>query len=44
MEFVKSMSQNLKFWDVFWTNQIDMRQNVVGRWQMGGGWQVPLGP
>ena len=23
--------------DVFWTNQVLMRQNVVGRWRVGGG-------
>ena len=24
--------------DVFWTNQVQMKQNVVGRWKVGGGW------
>ena len=24
-----SMSQNLNTWDVFWTNQVDVRQSVV---------------
>ena len=30
------------FEDVFLTNQVQMGQNVVGRWRVGGGWQVPL--
>ena len=34
----------LDIWDVFWTNQVQMGQNVVGRWKGGGGWQVLLGP
>ena len=25
-------------------NQVQIGQNVVGRWQVGGGCQVPLGP
>ena len=24
--------------DMFWTNQVQMKQNVVGRWKVGGGW------
>ena len=31
-------------WDLFWTKQVQMGQNVVGRWQVGRGWQVPKGP
>ena len=27
-----TMSWNLNTWDVFWTNQVQMRQSVVGRW------------
>ena len=29
---------------VFWMNQVQIRQNMVRRWQVGGGWQVLLGP
>ena len=29
---------------LFWTNQVQMEQNAVGRWRAGGGMQVPLGP
>ena len=32
------MSRNSNIWDVFWTKQVQMGQNVVG------GWQVTLGP
>ena len=28
------MSRNLNTWDVFWKNQIQMRQSVVGRWRV----------
>ena len=31
------MSRNLNIWDVFWTNKVQMRQSVVGRWRVGGG-------
>ena len=30
------MSRNLNAWDVFWTNLVMMRQNVVGMWREGG--------
>ena len=36
------MYPNSNIWDVFWTKQVQMGQNVVGRWQVRGGWQVPL--
>ena len=35
MGYVLSMSRNLNTCDVFWTNEVLMRQNVVGRWQVG---------
>ena len=38
------MSWNLNICGVFWTNQVQMRQNTVGRWLAGGGLQVPSGP
>ena len=41
---LNGMSQNLNIWGVFWTNQVQMKQSVVGRWQVGGGLQVPSGP
>ena len=28
------MSRNLSTLDVFWTNQIQMRQNVIRKWQI----------
>ena len=31
-------------WGVFRINQVQMRQSVVGRWQVGGKLQVILGP
>ena len=34
------MSRNLNIWGVFWTNQIQMGQNAVGRWRAEGGLQV----
>ena len=37
------MSRNLNTWNEFWTNQVLIRQNVVGRWRVGGGYQVLLG-
>ena len=36
------MSRNIC--DVIWTNQVWTSQKVVGRWQVGGVLQVPLGP
>ena len=36
------MSRNLNICDVFWTNQVQMRQSVVGRWLVGGGFQMLL--
>ena len=33
-----------KYLGFFYTNQIKMRQSVMGRWQMRGGLQVLLGP
>ena len=27
----------LNIWDVFWMNQVQMEQCVVGRWLVGGG-------
>ena len=33
----------LNTWDMFWMNQAQMRQNVVGRRQVEGGLQVLLG-
>ena len=38
------MSLNLNIWSVFWTNQAQMGHNAIGRWQAGGGLQVPSGP
>ena len=38
-----SMSQNLNICYVFWMNQVQMSQSVVGKWQVGGGLQVLLG-
>ena len=37
MGYVYSISWNLNTWDVFWMNEVLMRQSVVGRWQVGGG-------
>ena len=37
-----SIWQNLNIPDVFWTNQVQMRQWVVGRCRVGGGLQVQL--
>ena len=37
MGFVKSMSRNLNIWGVLWTNQVQMGQNAVRRWQAGEG-------
>ena len=31
----------LKYLGVFWLNQVQMGHNVVGRWRVGGGLQVP---
>ena len=36
-------SRNLNTWDMFWMNQVLMRQSVVGRRQVGGLLQVLLG-
>ena len=44
MGFVWSMFQNLNIWGVFWTNQIQMEQNTVDRWEVGGKLQVPSDP
>ena len=41
MGFVLRMSRNLNIWDVVWTKQVQMEQNEVGRWRVGGGLQVP---
>ena len=38
-----SMSRDLNTWDVFWTNQAQMRQSVEGRKRGGGGLPVLLG-
>ena len=38
-----SVCQNLNTCVAFWMNQVEMRQCVVGRWQVGGGMQVLLG-
>ena len=35
-----NMCQNLNTWDVFWINQMQMRQSVVGMWKVGGGLQA----
>ena len=35
---------SVNIWDVFWTNQVQMRQSVVGRWGVRGGFQMLLGP
>ena len=35
---------NLNIWVVFWTNQVQMGQNAVGRCRVGGGLQVPSDP
>ena len=37
------MSWNLNTWDAFWTNQVQMRQIVEGRWRVEEGLQVLLG-
>ena len=36
--------QNLNTMDVVWMNQVHMRQNVVGKWRLRGGFQVLLDP
>ena len=41
--YVYRMSRNLNTWDVFWTNEVQMKQSVVGSWRVGGGLQVLLG-
>ena len=33
--YVQRMSWNLNTQDVFWANQVEMRQNVVEMWQVG---------
>ena len=33
-----------KNFDVFWTNQLQTRPSALGRWRVGGGLQMPLGP
>ena len=30
------MSQNFNIWDLFRINQVQLKENVVGRWQVGG--------
>ena len=35
-----SMSQNLNTLDIFWMNQVQMRQSIVGRWRVEGGEKV----
>ena len=37
------MPRNLNIWDASFTNQVQMRENVVGRRRVGGGLQVLLG-
>ena len=38
-----SVSRILNIWVVFWTNQVQMGQNVEGKWRVGGGLQMPSG-
>ena len=38
-----SMCQNLNIWDVFWTNQVQMRQSAIQKWRVGVGLQGLLG-
>ena len=36
MGCVWNICQNLNTYGVFWSNQIQTKQNVVGRWGVGG--------
>ena len=38
------VSRNLNIWSLFWTNQVQMAQNVAGKGRMGRGSQVPSDP
>ena len=44
MGFILSMSQNLSIWGVFWIDQVQMEQVVVGSWGVGGRLQLLSGP
>ena len=35
---------DFNIWSVFWTNQVQMEKNAVGRWPAGGEGQVPSDP
>ena len=35
--YVYSMCRNLNTWDAFWTNQVQIRKSVIGKWRVGGG-------
>ena len=37
------MFRKFNTWDMFWMNQVHMRQSVVGRWRVVGGLQALLG-
>ena len=37
------MRHNFSICDVFWMNQVQMKQSVLGRWQVGGGLHLLLG-
>ena len=37
----KSKFRNLNIWSVFWTNQVQMGQNAVGRCRVEGGLHGP---
>ena len=37
------MSWSLNIWDVFETNQVQMRQSAIGRCRVGGGLKLLLG-
>ena len=40
MEYDLSICKNLNPWGVFWINQVQIRQSVVGSWRVGGRLQV----
>ena len=40
---IRACLKNLNTWDMFWTNQVQMKQGVVGKWLVGGGLQMLLG-